>query len=181
MSRYFSLLLVLFILCVASSNSISAKVVDVDIICKEASNPTYCSNLLNSKSGGAKGVDLVDLAQYTIDVLNDNSSRAFDLMKNLMDIAENDTVASYYYRCDSDFLDTENSILLRLRDAELNLHNGKYPAMAKESDDIIQYLLDCIHSLQEHETSTLLAKYVDDLRQGAQVLQIISKYLNLGK
>ena len=92
MSQYFSLFLVLFILCVASSNSISAKVVDVDVICKEASNPSFCSNLLNSKQGGAKGVDLVDLAQYTIDVLNDNSTRVFDLMKNLMDIAENDTV-----------------------------------------------------------------------------------------
>jgi len=180
MSQYFSLLLVLFILCVASSNSISAKVVDVDIICKEASNPTYCSNLLNSKSRGAKGVDLVDLAQYTIDVLNDNSSRANDLMKNLMDIAENDTVASYYYRCDTDFFDTD-SFLISLRDAESNLHIGKYPAMAKESADIMQYLLDCIRSLHQHETSTLLAKYVDDLRQGAQVLQIISKYLNLGK
>ena len=52
--------------------------------------------------------------------------------------------------------------------------------MTKESTDIIQYLLDCISSLHQHEDSTLIAKYVDDLRQGAQVLQIITKYLNLG-
>ncbi|RHN50644.1 putative pectinesterase inhibitor domain-containing protein [Medicago truncatula] len=87
-----SLLLVLLILCVASSNSISAKVVDVDIICKEASNPSYCSNLLNSKPGGAKGVDLVDLARYTIDVLNNNSSDTLNLIHNLVRSAENDTI-----------------------------------------------------------------------------------------
>ncbi|WJX29731.1 hypothetical protein P8452_18338 [Trifolium repens] len=61
MTQYSSLLLVLLILCVASSKSISSsKVVDVDVICKEAPNPRYCSNLLNSKSGGAKYV--IDIA-----------------------------------------------------------------------------------------------------------------------
>jgi hypothetical protein len=40
MNQYTSLLLVLLILCVASSKSIYfAKVVDVDVICKEASKP----------------------------------------------------------------------------------------------------------------------------------------------
>ncbi|XP_058767034.1 uncharacterized protein LOC131640670 [Vicia villosa] len=88
MGHYCSLLLVLFFLCVASSNSISTKVIEVDIICKGASNPSYCSNLLNSKPGGAKGVSLVDLAQYTIDVLNGNwvnstSSRLLVVEKDL--------------------------------------------------------------------------------------------------
>jgi len=70
MTRQYSfLLLVLFILYVDvdSSKSISTIIVEVNVICKKASNPSYCLNLLNSKPGGAKGVDLVHLAYYTID------------------------------------------------------------------------------------------------------------------
>ncbi|KEH25473.1 plant invertase/pectin methylesterase inhibitor [Medicago truncatula] len=176
-----SLLLVLLILCVASSNSISAKVVDVDIICKEASNPSYCSNLLNSKPGGAKGVDLVDLARYTIDVLNNNSSDTLNLIHNLVRSAENDTVANYYYRCDIDLLNHADSVTSSLTDAQVSLSFRKYPAMAKDSADIMKYILECIDSLHKHKTSPLLATYVENLRQSAQVFQIITKYLNLEK
>jgi len=95
MTQYSSLFLVFLILCVAFSNSISTKVVDVDVICKEASNQSYCSNILNSKPGGAKGVDLVHLAQYTIDVLNNNWTHTYDLIISLVKRAENATVANY--------------------------------------------------------------------------------------
>ncbi|AES75110.2 hypothetical protein MTR_6g025560 [Medicago truncatula] len=176
MSQYSSLLLVLLILCVASSNSVSAKVVDVDVICRESSDHSYCSNLLNSK----RGVDLVNLAQYTIDVLNNNWTHAYDLIRDMTEIAENDTVAGYYDRCATDFSDT-NSIAISLRDAKSNLNIGMYPAMVKESVDIIHYLLDCIRDLRKHDTSPLLRKYVANFQQGAQVFQIITKYLNLGK
>jgi hypothetical protein len=39
----------------------------VHVICKEAPNPSYFSNLLNSKLGG---VDLVVLERDTLDVLD---------------------------------------------------------------------------------------------------------------
>ncbi|KEH25075.1 hypothetical protein MTR_6g015420 [Medicago truncatula] len=143
MSQDSSLLLVLFVLCVTSSNSISAKVIDVDVICKEASNQSYCSNLLNSKPGGAK--------------------------------------ANYYYRCSLDLLSNGGSVSTKVGDAQVDLYYKRYAAMAKESADIMKYILECIDSLHKHETSPLLAKYVENLRQGAQVFQIITKYLNLGK
>ncbi|RHN50657.1 putative pectinesterase inhibitor domain-containing protein [Medicago truncatula] len=180
MSQYFSLLLMLFVLCVASSNSISAKVVDVDVICREASNPTYCSNLLNSKQGGAKGVDLVDLAEYTIDVLSENWTNTYNLINKLINNAENSMVANYYYRCSIDFMN-KDSVANSLGDALLNLNIGNYPAMAKAITDVKQYLFDCIDSLRKNKTSPLLPKYVDVLQQGNQVLQIITKYLNLEK
>ncbi|RHN52129.1 putative pectinesterase inhibitor domain-containing protein [Medicago truncatula] len=178
MRQYSSLLLGLFILHVVSSKSISTKVVEVKVICKEAPNPSYCLNLLNSKPGRVKGVDLVNLAEYTIDVLNDNWTNTFNLLNKLIQSAENDTVTNYYYRCSLDLFNLD-SVSSRLGDVQLNLELGKYSAMAKDSADIMQYLLECIDSLHKHETSPLLAKYVDDLRQGDQVLQIIIKYLNL--
>jgi len=53
--------------------------------------------------------------------------------------------------------------------------------MAKTITDVKQYLFDCIDSLHKIKTNPLLPKYVDVLQQGNQVLQIITKYLNLGK
>ena len=95
--------------------------------------------------------------------------------------AENDTVANYYYRCSLDLLSNGGSVSARVGDAQVDLYYKRYPAMVKESADIMKYILECIDSLHKHQTSPLLAKYVENLRQGAQVFQIITKYLNLGK
>ncbi|KEH25490.1 hypothetical protein MTR_6g024175 [Medicago truncatula] len=92
-----------------------------------AENPSYCSNLLNSKPVGAKGVDLVESA-------------------------ENDTVANYYYRCSLDILSNGGSVSTRLGDAQVELYYKRYPAMAKESADVMKYILECAFiSLQKKE------------------------------
>ena len=77
--------------------------------------------------------------------------------------------------------DPVGSVGQRLADAQVDLFYEKYPAVAKDSADVMKYILDCSNSLKQNETSPLLSNYVDDIRLGAQVLQIISKYLNLGK
>lgn len=176
MSQYSSLLLVFVILCFSSSNSFSAKVVDVDVICKEASNPSYCSNLLNSKPGGAKNVDLVDLANYTIGVVKDNFYIAYKLVINLQ---RNVTVRNYYTRCAIDF-DGDDSIRGRLLGAKIDLELKNYPDMASQIGFVMQHIDDCIDSLHKNDTSPILAKDVDILRQSGEVIQIISKYFTLG-
>jgi pectinesterase inhibitor-like protein len=178
MSQYSYLLLLFVILRFSSSSSISAKVVDVDVICKEASNPSYCSNLLNSKPGGAKNVDLVDLAQYTIGVVKDNLYVPYKLVLKLLS-DKNVTVRNYYTRCAIDF-DGDDSVRGRLLGAKLDLELKNYPGMASEIGFVMQHIDDCIDSLHKNDTSPLLAKDVDILRQSGEVIQIISKYLTLG-
>jgi len=177
MSQYY-VLLVFVILCFSSSNSISSKVVDVDVICKEASNPSYCSNLLNSKPGGAKNVDLVDLAQFTIGVVKDNLYTAYKLVIKLQS-DKNVTVRNYYTRCAID-LDGKDSAAGRLLGAKIDLELKNYPGMAKEIGFVMQHINDCIDSLHKNDTSPILAKDVDILGQSGEVIQIISKYLTLG-
>ncbi|KAK2451376.1 pectinesterase inhibitor [Trifolium repens] len=177
MNQYSSLLLVLLILCVASSKSISsAKVVDVDVICKEAPNPRYCSNLLNSKSRGAKGVDLADLAQYTLEVLENFLTNTETLLAESKNAA-NDIVLQYYYQCTLDVID----IAIKIGDAERDLYSKQYSSMAKHTAEIMSFILECGDSLHKNKTSPLLAKFVDFLRQVAQVIQTIVNYLNLEK
>jgi len=179
MTQYSSLLLVFLILFVASFNSISATVVDVDVICKESSNPSYCSYLLKSKPGGAKGVDLVNLAEYILDVLDHNMQNTYKLITQLQS-GDNITIINYYIRCSTDLISSDTATV-RLVAAKLDFQVKHYEAMAKDTADVMKYLLECSNSLKQNPTSPLLAKYVDHLQQGVQVLQIITKYLIAGK
>ncbi|XP_058776364.1 uncharacterized protein LOC131650680 [Vicia villosa] len=179
MNHYSSLLLVLLLVYVSSSNSISNNVIEVDVICKEASNPSYCSNILNSKPGGAKGVSLVDLADYIIDALIENSTNTDRLITKLIYQMDNDTEINYYSQCKSNLISSDG-VTVKLIHASFDLTNKRYPAMVKNIDDVMEYILECIDSLHQHKTSPLVARVVDDYRQSVQVLQIIAKYLNYG-
>ncbi|XP_058776345.1 uncharacterized protein LOC131650657 [Vicia villosa] len=179
MNQYMSFLLSLLLLCVASSDS-SNKVVEVDVICKEASNPSYCSNLLNSKPGGAKDVSLDDFAHYMIDGLIDNSTNTEMLISVLIDkIGDNYTEINYYYRCLVNIISVDG-ITSTLVIAEKDLTLKHYPAMIKGVGNVMDKILQCRDSLRQHKTSPLVAQNVDVLQQSGQVLQIISKYISRG-
>jgi hypothetical protein len=77
MINYSSFLLVFFL---CASSSYAAKVVPVNVICQKAKNPSFCSNLLNSKSGA----DLITLAQYTIDVVRVDMTNTVKLINTLI-------------------------------------------------------------------------------------------------
>jgi len=89
--------------------------------------------------------------------------------------------ANYYQVC-SDELSGIESVSSRIGDAKYNLDGVKYYSVAGDSEDIMFHVKNCFISLpQDKNTSLILAKYLDVLRQGGQVLQIIAKYLNHGK
>jgi pectinesterase inhibitor-like protein len=178
MTQYTSLLFVI-LLCVASSNS--TKVVEVDVICKEALKPSFCSQLLNSKPGGAKGVDLVNLAQYTMDVLHANLTNSVDMFEELIRHTNNNKTKNHYYNCVQDLGPYGHGALAMLRDAEFYLKRGGYTHVAGFAAGIMQDILNCINDdRKQYHDNSLVSNYVKDTRQVGQVLEIISKYLNLG-
>jgi hypothetical protein len=91
--------------------------------------------------------------------------------------AANDTVLQYYYQCTLDVID----IGIKIGDAERDLYSKQYPSMAKHTAEIMPFILECSDSLHKNKTSPLLVKFVDVLRQVAQVIQTIVNYLNLEK
>ncbi|XP_058768941.1 pectinesterase inhibitor-like [Vicia villosa] len=72
------------------------KVVDVDAICKQTKDPSFCSNLLNSKPGGV-GQDLVSLVQYTLDVALSNTTNTVHLIQVLIAQKGSDVEAQFHY------------------------------------------------------------------------------------
>ncbi|CAK8533083.1 unnamed protein product [Lathyrus sativus] len=181
------LLLVILLLCVASSNS--NEVVEVNVICKETFKPSFCSKLLNSKPGGAKGADLVNLAQYTIDVLRVNLTNTVNLINKLISQGDGKAKARKHYdTCLLDLGPYGTSASVHLVDADFFLKRGEYRNMAASTALLMQNILHCkndpkdyyYHDDDYHSDKSLLSKYVDVIMKIGQVLDIISKYLNLG-
>ncbi|CAL5185636.1 unnamed protein product [Lathyrus oleraceus] len=185
MNHYSFSLLVILLLCVASCNS--TKVVEVNVICKEAFKPSFCSKLLNSKSGGAKGADLVNLAQYTIDVLSVNLTNTVNLINKLISEGGGKAKARKHYdTCLLDLGPYGTSASVHLIDADFSLKRREYREMAASTALLMQNILHCKNDRKDyyyddyHSDKSLLSKYVDVIMKTGQVLDIISKYLNLG-
>ncbi|KAL5080627.1 hypothetical protein RYX36_009048 [Vicia faba] len=185
MNHYFFFLLVILVLCVASSNS--TKVVEVNDICKESFQESFCSKLLKSRPGGAKGVDLVNLAQYTIDVVRANLTNTLTLLHKL--IPESSTVKAkkHYDTCLLDLGPVGTSASVHLNDADSSFKRGDYKNMAASTALLVQNILHCRNDRKDYyyyydygSDKALFTNYVEVVLQTSKILDIIATYLNLG-
>ncbi|XP_027357193.1 pectinesterase inhibitor 1-like [Abrus precatorius] len=87
---------VLMFLLFATSMYVSQGV-EVDAICKKASNPSFCRNIVNSKPGGAANADLVGIAQYVVDVTRVNVTNTIKLIHRLIRRNVNNSDAREHY------------------------------------------------------------------------------------
>jgi pectinesterase inhibitor-like protein len=90
-----SSVVVVFLLYV--SFTYATKIVDVNTICKNTMNPSFCSALLNSNPGASQ--DLVTLAQYTIDVAHTNATNTINLIKKLIAQKGSSEAHMHYHSC----------------------------------------------------------------------------------
>ncbi|KAK7290995.1 hypothetical protein RIF29_05822 [Crotalaria pallida] len=171
---------VLIFLSFASSSNASNKVVDVNVICKQTTNPSFCLNILNSKPGGAKGEDLITLEQYTLDVVRGNITTALTLIKSLIAQSGKDpkTKASYeqcllYYGGDDD----NNGALDNILYAQELLKTGDYLGVGIAAAAAITNVADCSSEDNPSFDKSNLPKYSDFIVKAAGVIVIISKLL----
>ncbi|KAI5388965.1 hypothetical protein KIW84_074571 [Lathyrus oleraceus] len=135
----FSFFVVIFLVSVTSSYTI--KVVDVDAICKQTNDVSFCTNLLNSKPGGV-GQDLVSLAQYTLDVVRSNTTNTIILIQRLIAQTGRDVEAQIpYKKCLTYFKDIIHTIhyfgdMLKIRE---------YDEMFHSADRITSYIDYCLN------------------------------------
>jgi len=173
MVHHSSFLLVL-LLCVTSSYS--SKIVEVNVICQKAKNPSFCTNFLNSKPGGAKGADLVTLAQYTIDVLRVNLTNTVKLINTLISKSGKDVKASTHYKNCLKYYFADGGAIFVLGNIQRVLKEGNYNLMSVGANDILHDISDCINDPNYHDTSSLpnqghVALQID------QIIQIIAVLL----
>ncbi|WJX37237.1 hypothetical protein P8452_25018 [Trifolium repens] len=171
----FSSLVVLFLLCVVSSYATND--VDVHAICKKATKPSFCLNLLNSKPRGA-GEDLVCLASYTIGVLRTDVSNTISLITKLIEQSGSDPKKQNHYKnCLSRF-GTDDGALGEVAEALQLLKDMDYNGVNMHMSSIMSDVDDCVYgdSVSNDDTS-MLPKHADVVNQVAQIILIISNML----
>jgi pectinesterase inhibitor-like protein len=169
----FSSAVVVFLLCLAFSYAV--KFVDVDTICKEAKDPSFCSTLLNSNPSTSR--DLVSLAQYTLDVGHINATNALNLSDTLLAKSSHDLAANVYYSvCSYDFKEIVH--LLKVAQVELKSKNYKY--LSIYATNVRSHIYNCIEAKypSAYPDPSLLPKYGAIVDQVAQIFYIIANYLD---
>ncbi|KAJ1397027.1 Pectinesterase inhibitor domain [Sesbania bispinosa] len=174
----FSPFVLVFLLFVASS-SYEAKVVEVNVICKETQNPSFCSSLLNSRPCGT-GADLVSLAQYTIDVVRSNVTNSITLIKSLIAQSANDSKASAHYKLCLEFFSSDACALGSVEDTEKRLKEGDYQGVNLGASAVWTSVDSCISgdapspSEPPYPDHSLLPKYASVIEQVVQIILSIS-------
>ncbi|KAF1882933.1 hypothetical protein Lal_00003115 [Lupinus albus] len=137
-----SCLLLTFLL--FAESTFASKVVDVNLICKEVQNPSFCSNILNSKPGGAKGADLLSHANYTIEVVLGNITNTINLIKSLIAHSGNDPQAKSHYEECLVLFGGENGSLGEIMDTQKHLKDGDYYGVITAATSVIANIEYCI-------------------------------------
>ncbi|XP_061360006.1 pectinesterase inhibitor-like [Gastrolobium bilobum] len=163
-----------FLLLVESSN----RVVEVNVICNKTENPSFCLSLLNSKPGGAVGEDLVNLTQYTIDVVRVNVTNTIKYINWLIKKSTSDPKArEHYQKCLSQF----NYALAAAEYTQQMLNSRNYLYVDVAASDVMTDADLCALGLSSsnppfHDAS-LLSKYVSIVDHIVQIILIMSNYL----
>jgi len=173
MIRFSSLVVVFLLSCVSSYAS---KVVDVDTICKNVDNPSFCLTLLKSKHGA----DLVTLAQYTIDVAKIDLTNVINILKKLISQSGSNAKDHYEY-CLSLFGTGNGGARISLVDAQRYLKSGDYYGLRAQASSIISDYSPCITGgtpgVDPYPDKSILSKYAEVVFNVADIMLFISIFL----
>ncbi|KAK7290992.1 hypothetical protein RIF29_05819 [Crotalaria pallida] len=176
--------LVLMFLLFASSSHASNKVVDVNVICKQALNSSFCLNVLNSKPGGAKGADLITLAQYTIDVVHSNLTNTINLIKTLIAQNRNDKKAEDYYENCLTVFAGKMGTLPNIEKSQESLKKGDYQSVAFDATSCRIGITVCLDEMNpkgpSYDDKSKLPQYVEVLDQVSYMMSLLARFL-MGK
>ncbi|CAJ1975394.1 unnamed protein product [Sphenostylis stenocarpa] len=172
-----NLSLVLLFLFVASSSAV--QVAELDLICKKTQDPKFCFNLLNSRPGGTMGADLVDLAQYALDVTRANITITTKLIKRL--IRRNPTnleARDHYTICLNQI---HKGAMGKVESTQEILKSGDYQDLNVVASGIRTHIDLCIDGESPIDTpyndTSLLPAYANDISQAVEIIVIISNIL----
>ncbi|CAL0322555.1 unnamed protein product [Lupinus luteus] len=158
--------------------SSASKVVDVNDICNQVRDPSLCSSILNSKPGGAKGADLISLAQYTIGVGRAKAIDTINLINTLITKSGSDPNAKNHYKSCLKHFSKEEGALNVIDYVEESLKKGDYLNMSAASRAIMIDIDDCISGEDTpYDDKSELPRYTDNVEKVAHIIVIISTYL----
>ncbi|XP_045791813.1 uncharacterized protein LOC123886549 [Trifolium pratense] len=168
---------VVFILCVTSCYAV--KVVNVDAICKNVTDYTFCSNLLNAKPGTSR--DLVSLTQYTIDALRVNVTNTVKLLDNLIAHSGSNFNLTYHYNMCSELFGIQKGALHTFEDVDKLFKTGDYESVVESMKTIQFDAFICLSgespSDPPYEDTSVLPKYVNVVNLVAEIIIRMLSYV----
>ncbi|TKY61492.1 Pectinesterase inhibitor 2 [Spatholobus suberectus] len=171
----FSSFVLVFLLFGASSYAIS--VGEVNDICKQSENSSFCFTLLNSNPS----TNLVTLTQYTINVARVNVTNTIKLIKLLISQSAGDPNAKDHYTSCLVHFDYNEGALGAVEDAQKLLQKKDYQGVRVAASAIIAFVSSCISgespSDPPYPDHSMLPKYAYVVNLVADIILIISKYL----
>ncbi|KAL2335353.1 hypothetical protein Fmac_016566 [Flemingia macrophylla] len=158
----------------------SNKVVDVKTICAMTNNTSFCSNLLNSRPGGAAGADLHTLMQYTVDVIYGNVTDTIELINMLIANCNNQDVSAKYH-----FGLCLRALICAKSDIEYNRNQLQFKNYDRLSVGFALVDTDlqtqtCSVFPPHYNDSSVLPKYVEGVTQVNQIIGTIFSLLRSG-
>ncbi|CAL0322699.1 unnamed protein product [Lupinus luteus] len=169
--------LVLLSLLLATLSSAS-KVVDVNTICAQTRDPSFCSQILNSKHGGANGVDLVSLAQYTIGVARVKATNTVKLINTLIAKSGSDPRAKSHYSACLTHFNNNKGALKHLDNIQHTLKMRDYYGVFQATTVVIVDVEDCIiKDDPNYFDKSNLQQSADNFDRVLDIILTISKYL----
>ncbi|KAK7290993.1 hypothetical protein RIF29_05820 [Crotalaria pallida] len=167
---------VLIIISFASSSNASNKVVDVNVICKQTSYPSFCLNILNSsRPGGAKGVDLITLEEDTLGFNRGIITTTLKIIESLIAQSGKDPKAkARYEQCLLKYggNDGNKGALGNILYAQELLKKGDYVGVAHAAYAATTNVGDC-----NPDKSSLIPDFSDFVVKADDVIITISKLL----
>ncbi|KAE9599936.1 hypothetical protein Lal_00045446 [Lupinus albus] len=174
-----SYLVLVFLLFAATSSA--SKVVDVNVICNQAQDPSLCSSILNSKPGGTKGADLISLAQYTIDVARVKANDTINLINMLIANSDSDSKGKNHYKACLTNFNKDEGALKDIDYVQELLKNEDYFGISAAARAINIDIDDCITGYDTKDTpyddKSKLPQHADIVEKVVDIILIISTYL----
>jgi pectinesterase inhibitor-like protein len=172
----FSFLTIVFLLYVASSYA-RTNIVDVQAICKQAQDPSFCFTFLKSRPGGP-GKDLGDLESYTLGVLRTNVSNTITLITKLITQSGSDLNKQNHYKICLDYFGDEEGALGFVKRAQQDLENSDYISVNLNAAGVIDFVDDCLSgdNIPIKDTSSL-PKNASVVKNIAEIIEIIANML----
>ncbi|TKY61493.1 Pectinesterase inhibitor 1 [Spatholobus suberectus] len=171
----FSSFVLVFLLFGASSYAIP--VGEVNDICRQSKNFSFCFTLLNSNPS----TNLVTLTQRTINVARVNVTNTIKLIKLLISQSAGDPNAKNHYTSCLVHFNYNEGALGKVDYAQEMLKNKDYQGMGVAATAIVTYVEDCISgespSDPPYPDHSMLPKYAYVVELVAEIIVFISKYL----
>ncbi|KAK7316022.1 hypothetical protein VNO77_34641 [Canavalia gladiata] len=170
-----SFLVVSFLLFAAFSYAISVE--ELNTICRQTTNPSFCFALLNSHHSK----NLISLTQYTIEIARANVTNTIKVINSLITQSKKNAEAQNHYTLCLEHFSSNGGALTLIDYTKQVLKNHDYEGVNVAASAILTNVDNCIYgdspSDPLYKDTSILPHYVATIEVVIQIILVISNKL----